>query len=49
MPTDAVGYNKWWNTAVYAGYAIFWSGISVGLTNLGSGSVAWTYYATYGE
>ena len=36
---DPVLYNIWWKKAVYAGYAIFWSGVAVGLTNLGSGCV----------
>ena len=37
MPDNQADYNKWWNSAAFAGYCLFWSGLSVGLTNLGSG------------
>jgi V-type H+-transporting ATPase proteolipid subunit len=37
LPTDPIKLAGYLNTARFAGYAVFWSGISVGLTNLGSG------------
>lgn len=37
MPTSSRGVAGYLAMARFAGYAIFWSGISVGLTNLGSG------------
>ena len=37
LPTDAVKLAGYLNSARFAGYALFWSGLSVGLTNLGSG------------
>jgi F0F1-type ATP synthase membrane subunit c/vacuolar-type H+-ATPase subunit K len=39
LPTTAAGWAAYYNAARFAGYAIFWSGIGVGLTNLGSGCV----------
>jgi F0F1-type ATP synthase membrane subunit c/vacuolar-type H+-ATPase subunit K len=36
-PTDPAKIAAYYNVARYAGYSLFWSGISVGLTNLGSG------------
>lgn len=37
MPTDPAKLVAYINLARFAGYAVFWSGMSVGLTNLGSG------------
>lgn len=37
LPTDATALANYLNFARFAGYSIFWSGLSVGLTNLGSG------------
>ncbi len=37
LPTTAAGYAQWAALASFAGYAIFWAGVGVGLTNLGSG------------
>ncbi len=37
LPTDPAALTAYINVARYAGYSLFWSGISVGLTNLGSG------------
>lgn len=37
LPTTEQGLDNWLRVATFAGYAIFWSGVSVGLTNLGSG------------
>lgn len=37
LPHTISGQQQWLNIARFAGYATFWSGISVGLTNLGSG------------
>lgn len=37
LPTSDPSYHAWMQQAIFAAYAVFWSGISVGLTNLGSG------------
>lgn len=37
VPTDDIRLANYLNFARFAGYSIFWSGLSVGLTNLGSG------------
>lgn len=37
MPTDPDKAAAYMNLARFAGYALFWSGMAVGLTNLGSG------------
>ncbi len=37
LPTTEAGYAQWAVLARFAGYAIFWAGLGVGLTNLGSG------------
>jgi V-type H+-transporting ATPase proteolipid subunit len=37
IPTDPVALGNYLRVARFAAYACFWSGISVGLTNLGSG------------
>lgn len=42
LPTTASGAAAWRQLATFASYSIFWSGISVGLTNLGSGCVVAT-------
>lgn len=39
LPTDDASYHAWQSKASFAGYSIFWSGIIVGVTNLGSGCV----------
>ena len=37
LPADSAAYAAWVSQASFSGYAVFWSGIAVGLTNLGSG------------
>lgn len=37
LPTSEAALANWLRVATFAGYAIFWSGVSVGFTNLGSG------------
>ena len=39
IPTAGPAYKKWELLSRFAGYSLFWSGVSVGLTNLGSGYV----------
>lgn len=39
IPDNEAGAATWVRAATFAGYAVFWSGVSVGLTNLGSGYV----------
>ena len=37
MPTDPAKLLRYLNVARFAGYSMFWSGLSVGLTNIASG------------
>jgi V-type H+-transporting ATPase proteolipid subunit len=37
VPADPAALEDWLKVARFAGYAMFWSGMSVGLTNLASG------------
>jgi hypothetical protein len=37
IPVTEAGAAAWLRFATYAGYSVFWSGLSVGLTNLASG------------
>lgn len=37
LPKDDAAFNAWQIAARYAGYSLFWSGVSVGFTNLASG------------
>jgi V-type H+-transporting ATPase proteolipid subunit len=37
LPTDPLKLLKYLNVARFAGYSMFWSGLSVGLTNIASG------------
>lgn len=37
VPVDPVAIANYFRAAKFAGYACFWSGVAVGLTNLGSG------------
>lgn len=39
LPQTVAGWKGYYIAARYAGYAVFWSGLGVGLTNLGSGCV----------
>lgn len=39
LPLTQAGWAAYYVSARFAGYAVFWSGIAVGLTNLGSGCV----------
>lgn len=38
-PVTPAGGEMWLTAARFAGYAVFWAGMSVGVTNLGSGCV----------
>ena len=40
LPVTAASWANYYRLARFAGFAIFWSGLGVGLTNLGSGCVS---------
>ena len=40
LPVTAANWANYYRAARFAGFAVFWSGLGVGLTNLGSGCVA---------
>lgn len=40
IPHTDAGFAAFYTAARFSGYAIFWAGLGVGLTNLGSGCVA---------
>ena len=42
IPVTDAGWANYERAARFAGYAVFWSGLGVGLTNLGSGCVRWS-------
>ena len=44
LPVTAANWANYYRAARFAGFAVFWSGLGVGLTNLGSGCVARDIY-----